>query len=600
MTLFVEPDITGWTRLEPRPRTPDFITSLRAELRDPLWLLTRQRRVGEFKGEDTGSPAYVRVTHKRAGFTRWGFRQGIDLEGPVQEVDFDAGRPLETQALAEPHTADVATQVELGQVFFDLLDANLPAASRDKIKGRFRDPVVAPFAGLKLPAANRFNPQDRATSQFLMVTEAGAVNGFGVYQKAKEVRVPGGTIPPALFDSAAERAGIGTAFDRLIFWVESTYGSMSEGGDPPNWAPRRLEFDLRLRAGDGGEATMTAVPDAESLLTWPSFDFAGQTGNPFTRPENSHTVTRIPSHVRFHGMPAPRFWDFEDGELSLPDVNVDMTELAKLVLIDVAVAYGIDWFTVPIDVPAGSIARIESLVVRDVFGVETTIQRADDPAQPAGPGRWSLFTPSQPGAGLAGFAVFPPSAARTAQKGPVLEEVRFARDEAANFVWAIERVTATPIGRPRAGNERNAAVDAATPPSPPSTDTTSPLRYEIESKVPVNWIPFLAVQVAPPDARIELEKAAVARPNPDPTKRVVLVPSVAKILSPDKLDAANQQVYRLPEEEVPRTGVRIQRVVYRSRWVDGSTHVWVTRRKLVGAGETQSGLRFDAALPTER
>jgi hypothetical protein len=594
MSLFIKPRITSWTRLEPRPRTPDFISSLRAELRDPLWLLTRQRRVGEFQGEDTGSPAYVRVTKQHAPFTKWGFKQGLELDGPLQEFDVDAGKPLETQALAEPHTADLATRVELGQIFFDLIDQKVPAASRDKIKKNIRTPAKAPFAELKPEPAPKFDPRDRATSQFLLVVQAGAVDGFGIYDRAKQWKAPGGMFPPDLADPGAEQTALGKALEALIFWVEQTYGALvGETEDPVNWAPRRLEYDLRLKAGDGGQASLTALPDREGLLGWPAFDFAGQGSTPFTAPSHTETLTEIPRHVRFKGMPAPRFWDFESGELSFPDVNVDMVELSKLVLIDIAVMYGIDWFTIPVDLPTGSIARIQSLFVRDVFGVETQVFRADEGTPPT---RWSLFTPSQPGAGLADFTVLPPSVGRTVQQGPVLEEVRFARDEAANFVWAIEKVTPTPVGRPRPGHERAAAVEATATTPPPSADITSPLRYEIESKVPVNWIPFLGVRVAPPSAKIELEKAAVARPNPDPLKKVVLVPSTAKILDPDKVSAT--QFYRLPEEEVPRAGLRVQRVVYRSRWIDGSTHVWIARRKLVGAGETQSGLRFDAALPT--
>jgi hypothetical protein len=46
-------------------------------------------------------------------------------------------------------------------------------------------------------------------------------------------------------------------------------------------------------------------------------------------------------------------------------------------------------------------------------------------------------------------------------------------------------------------------------------------------------------------------------------------------------------------------GTTVERVVYRARWIDGSTHLWVARRRRSGAGEAQSGLRFDAALPND-
>jgi len=49
------------------------------------------------------------------------------------------------------------------------------------------------------------------------------------------------------------------------------------------------------------------------------------------------------------------------------------------------------------------------------------------------------------------------------------------------------------------------------------------------------------------------------------------------------------------EEEIPREGVRLVRRCVRSRWIDGSTHVWVMRARQTGSGEGSSGLRFDVA-----
>src|SRR5690606_5498870 len=58
---FREPAITAYNRLEARPRAHDFTRSLRAEVRDPLWLLTRQWQLGELEAEDAGSPIDARL-----------------------------------------------------------------------------------------------------------------------------------------------------------------------------------------------------------------------------------------------------------------------------------------------------------------------------------------------------------------------------------------------------------------------------------------------------------------------------------------------------------------------------------------------------------
>ena len=52
-------------------------------------------------------------------------------------------------------------------------------------------------------------------------------------------------------------------------------------------------------------------------------------------------------------------------------------------------------------------------------------------------------------------------------------------------------------------------------------------------------------------------------------------------------------MYRVPEEEVARTGTRVLRGAHRTRWVDGSTHLWTARRRRAGLGEATSGLRYD-------
>ena len=54
--------------------------------------------------------------------------------------------------------------------------------------------------------------------------------------------------------------------------------------------------------------------------------------------------------------------------------------------------------------------------------------------------------------------------------------------------------------------------------------------------------------------------------------------------------------YQLQDNEVPRAGLVVERVAFRTRWIDGSTHLWLARRRRTGSGETASALRFDVAL----
>ena len=57
----LHPAITRWNRLEGRPRTHDFDRALKAEVRDALFMLTKQWQMGEFVGDDAASPVQARV-----------------------------------------------------------------------------------------------------------------------------------------------------------------------------------------------------------------------------------------------------------------------------------------------------------------------------------------------------------------------------------------------------------------------------------------------------------------------------------------------------------------------------------------------------------
>ena len=79
-----------------------------------------------------------------------------------------------------------------------------------------------------------------------------------------------------------------------------------------------------------------------------------------------------------------------------------------------------------------------------------------------------------------------------------------------------------------------------------------------------------------------------------------LPPVRGKILAPATPPGAPSDIpYRIREEQIPREGTRVTRLVRRARGADGTTHVWIARTRGVGTGEGSSGLAFDQALPNE-
>ena len=64
-----------WNRLEPQPKTTDLSVALRCEVRDALWMLARQWQMGEFRAEDAGACAFVKVQCESV------FAQKLSLRG---------------------------------------------------------------------------------------------------------------------------------------------------------------------------------------------------------------------------------------------------------------------------------------------------------------------------------------------------------------------------------------------------------------------------------------------------------------------------------------------------------------------------------------
>src|SRR6185436_6863873 len=123
----------------------------------------------------------------------------------------------------------------------------------------------------------------------------------------------------------------------------------------------------------------------------------------------------------------------------LAAIRPEKRELAKLVVLDFMLVHSNDWYVVSFAQPLGTLCRIESLIVHDVFGGLTLVERADRDSVPAGR-RWTMFSSSVAGTtDVAGFFFLPPTVGSGATSAEPVEEVRFVRDEMANMAWGVER-----------------------------------------------------------------------------------------------------------------------------------------------------------------
>ncbi len=559
--------ITSWSRIEPRPRNNSLARPLSAPVRDPFWFITRQWQLGEFRGEDAGSPAYVQITAHRSALTGW---QAGDQ--PVVPILDD--HPLETLVENEPFTPDLALAVELGQTFEALLaEAGGNSAQRDAFRQKF--PVQVPVKS------------DPETHRFAVVCAGRATDGVALFFAIKDA--------PATLPAAP--AGV---FDDFVAWVGDVIGEIGTA-DPTTWNPQQIEYAVSLR-GDlpaGGAGVFSAEPARDGGFEWHAFDLVSSSAaNDPNAAVQTIQKSVMPSHVRFRGMPNARWWDFENNITDFGGIEVHRQDLAKLAVMDFLLLHGNDWFLAPMNLPLNSLCRIDLFLVRDVFGGLTVVDRADKVGDGNG-GAWTMFStaiadaPSR----VADFFMLPSTAAAAVENGLTIEDVRFIRDPIANMAWAIEHQTEGGIGQPRLGAERD-SEDKARAPKPaiaPAGPDAPRLRYEIETDVPENWIPFIPAALNPENnvsGEIVLKLGAMLPPSAERTP----IPPLGRVLNSTNLPALP---YTLREEEVPRSGVRVMRVMARSRWHDGSTHLWIARRKTSGPGEGASALKFDLAVPTK-
>jgi hypothetical protein len=256
---------------------------------------------------------------------------------------------------------------------------------------------------------------------------------------------------------------------------------------------------------------------------------------------------------------------------------------------------------IPFTLPSGAVATIDGFVVTNVFNERFWIEAAGSGGD-ANWQRWSMFTidvHNQPGAPADTSLVLPPTLAKIQRSAPA-EDVMLVRDEVANMVWGIETTITLASGEPKRGIEAarqtlaflqaQLAARLGAPPAPPPAN--APIRYQVMSTVPENWIPFIPVHVPGSNRKIQIQRAALPRileGDPDPPVKV----QPRTMLLREGLDRIPAQPYFVHEEEVSRAGTRVMQTFERTRWTDGRVFTWLRVVRQTGRGEGSSGLAFD-------
>lgn len=580
------PSITTWLRLEPRSRDAEMNTSLQARIYDPLWLLARQWQFGEFEGQDNGSPVSARWRGEAAPLTRY-HSGSIRRNTQVNAQKYDNNRlPLEPLVEREPvrpradqtaPSAKLRLAVEAGQHFLRLLEQQ--PLSSDSLT-LYRGAVIREYAFQPLAETERKNLDHDSLAFLDLVT--GRVPDGRRLAAAFRPTTAGEIIPdPALQIAPEDLAEFQKAAGLWLRWFTTLFSEPET--ENASWLPERLEYTFSVGARfRDGERVLTAPEYYEGRLDWYAFDSNFEVSLGTTADNNFRDVDHvaIPAPASFRGMPSARFWEFEDARVNFGAVDAGPSDMLRLLLVEFALSYGNDWFVIPVELEVGFLYRTNSLVVTDSFGVRSALRPASE--LPAPFSTWRMFEHAPVRGGdvkkpTANLFFLPPSLIKSLEGRPI-EDVLFLRDEMANMAWGVERVieSASEQQLNRFEQQRNPA-----PPPPPESAALESV-YKLATETPDYWVPLVPVKRA---TGLRLERARLLRLD----GREEFVEARGRILNTG--DTKRLDIF---EEEIPREGIRVTRSYQLARWHDGSTHLWIGRRKRVGSGEGSSSLRFDS------
>lgn len=582
------PTVVMWNRLEGRPRRTDFTRALKAEVRDPLWMITRQWQMGEFIGEDAGSPVTAKVAWNTDAVTELHTAGGVEPYDPNLPLEAVVeARPVALTSAGRLHNADL--RLALGRRWRRLLETKGHGTRVPDFLAAYRFTAPDPSAKADFPITAH-----AAAWQTIAAIADRAIDGGALFL---HLTTMGALASDGLAMVDPEKQQIDDLGTEFLEWARRLYFQPSDSVQ--TWNPRHLEYTLGVSTPNRDQAAALSAPEYRGgRLDWfsfdavaPSEDYAGGTKTP---PE---VTSFMPTTVQFDGMPNTRHWAFEEAATNFGDIDPDTTDIAKLLLIEFGLVFANDWFLLPIELPVGSLTAIRGLAVTNVFGERFWIEPAVTAAEVQ---NWRMFRLTDKGA--SDDRLFVPATTPTGLESTPVESVACVRDEVSNMVWGIETVVPLPDGSSRRGREialelhakYQATVVAAAHVGP---ENNAKIKYTLMKSVPEHWIPFIPVHIEGDNREIQLQRAAMPRllEGEEGVIPAKIVPRTR--LMREGLEDVPAISYYVAEEEIERAGTLVETRWQRCRWTGGRVVTWLGHTRTTGRGEASSGLAFDTLVP---
>jgi hypothetical protein len=617
----VKPTLTGFARIETSPISPQLDGGLSAPLADPLWLLGRQWQFDELRGEDAGTPISVDLDVHAAPITRYAAGPDATLAGAIA---LDGGPPIELRVEAEPV---LAAHPRLdGEAGLNLLR---------RVRARHLPGLVAALRSAPF-ALDLDQPDDAASDphglQWHLLLAGRSISAFKVAAALAPLRGADGLLtglPSGLEVPAAEAGDAQLVLDQWLQWLD---GFVHEGAaDNKAWRKNRFEYAFSLYAeGRKGTVALRADEYTDGRVDWHSFVAEAEGPAAALPPDEPFKRVRdvLPVPVRYPGQPADRYWEFEDARVNFAGVESSPASIVRMVMTEFGLAYGNDWFLLPLELPVGALYDLSGFKVRDNFGIEAPVRASDSALLGAAAAPWRMFELATRAAvvpEVKDLLCLPDTLTGTLEGLPV-EELLLVRDEMANLAWGIERRVQGTSGEPL---DRKLEADrlAFRQRLPDAIDEPA-LVYRLASHVPANWIPLVPRgEGGAANFIVSLRRGGMARfystapalmADPDYAAFIALLEAQDSFVEQGVLDKGIKTFVLHPrgrllkddpgatgaglaldsltiaEEEVPRAGAVVRRAFQYARSADGRAWLWIGRSKTTGRGESNSGLRYDA------
>jgi len=596
--------LVAWNSLEGRPYTRDFNLAIQAEVRDPLWLLSRQWQWGEFDGEEGGSIVFSKLSLKNSKINR--IAPGLKAYLP-----YDSTTPLEMRIESEDFPTTLDMRIELGRQWLKIANHHLVNAGA--IPNLYSQYYLAKYP-IQIPSISNPLDNDELASYALKVADEDLLNlyhaaagrkmdGISFFDAIKNGNTP--NVSTGITIQVSHQSVLETAATEFLNWIERTY-HLSLNASQSAWAPSHLEYKVACAGPDADDVAQKFEIIADSYngrkLDWYSFDFkTSPTDNGdgqnqvFDEQVTSDDITiRIPTKFSFKGMPRQRWWEMEYQSIDFGGIDINTTDISKVLLQDF-MNNASDWYLLPYRAAIGSLLKLEGIEVKDVFGFRTFIESANKGSDVSWK-RWSFLTQeSRDDNGLVDTRLLLlPTIPKHLSSKP-LEQVSFIRDEGANMVWGIEKVILAGLGDGKDGHEMSLAFSRLLKelipvvPAPILIDNEANIKYVLVTEVPEHWIPFIPNQVPGGGHRaVRLQRAAMPR-----TFLQGGIPVVRPRTSVLQEGLVTNAPYFIHEEEVLKAGTLISKYYQRTRWTNGKIFLSLGRDRKIGRGGGTSGLKFD-------